>query len=335
MPKKLKETDIETVGDTTDPRDKILQAALGTIDKDFGVGTVLMGSGKIPGIQTISSGCKSIDKALGGGWARGRMHEVYGPESSGKTTLALHGIAQAQKLGMKAAFIDVEHSLDGIYAQALGVNIDELIFSQPDTGEQALEVLRRLIATGAVGFCVLDSIAGLIPAKEMEGQVGDAQMGRQALMMSQACRMLNGPIFKTNTTVLFINQIRMKSGVMFGNPETVTGGNALKFYATQRVDIRRTGAIKEGEEHVGNDTRIKVVKNKIFPPFKEATFRIKFGEGIDVYGDVLGMAVDKNIIAKSGSWYSYGDKQIGQGADQTIAYLKAHLDEFEVIQALV
>ena len=320
---------------TEDPKAKILALAMSAIEKDFGQGTVMVGQDKIPGLQYISSGSITVDKALGGGYARGRMIEIVGPESSGKSTMALHATSEAQKTGLKVAYLDIEHSLDPQYSSAIGVNMDELIFSQPSCGEEALEVMRRLVATGAVGLIILDSIAGLVPRKELEGQVGDAQMGRQALMMSQACRMLAPITYKTNTTIIWLNQIRMKLNVMFGSPEVSCGGQALKFYASQRLDIRRTGGVKDGEEIIANDTRVKVIKNKVAPPFKEATFRIKFGVGIDIWDDLLTVATNQEVIHKAGAWYDFQGERIGQGSDNACQYLREHPELVEKVKGLL
>jgi recombination protein RecA len=308
-----------------DNRKKALAAALGQIERQFGKGTVMrMGDGNAIGnIETISTGSLALDIALGaGGVPRGRVVEIYGPESSGKTTLTLHIIAEVQKIGGTAAFIDAEHALDPKYAEKLGVNVNDLLVSQPDTGEQALEVTDMLTRSAAVDVIVIDSVAALTPRAEIEGDMGDSHMGLQARLMSQALRKLTANIQKSNTLVIFINQIRMKIGVMFGNPETTTGGNALKFYASVRMDIRRTGAIKRGDEIVGNNTRVKVVKNKIAPPFKQAEFEILYGEGISREGELVELGVKEGLVGKAGSWYSYQGDKIGQGKENARQYLK-------------
>lgn len=302
--------------------DDALELALQVIDKTYGKGTVITGNAEaIPGVEFISSGCLGIDKALGGGWAKGRIAEVSGPESSGKTTLMLHAIAEVQGAGGKAAYIDVEHAFDPAYASAIGINTESLLFSQPDSGEQALNIVDTLARTGALQLIVIDSVAALVPEKELEGEVGDSVMGVQARMMSQAMRKFAGVAHRTNTSILFCNQIRMKIGVIFGNPEVTSGGNALKFYASQRVDIRRIGGEKEGDEVVANKTRVKVVKNKVAPPFKEYEFLIRYGVGIDKYEDLIKNALAADLIQKSGSWYSMGDTKIGQGTTQVTKYL--------------
>ncbi|ORU94496.1 MAG: DNA recombination/repair protein RecA [Cycloclasticus sp. symbiont of Poecilosclerida sp. M] len=304
---------------------KALSAALLQIEKQFGKGSVMrMGDGtSIPGIETYSTGSIALDVALGvGGLPRGRVVEIYGPESSGKTTLTLETIAQCQKAGGTAAFVDAEHALDPIYAAQIGVNMDELLVSQPDTGEQALEIVDMLVRSGAVDMVVIDSVAALTPRAEIEGDMGDSHMGLQARLMSQALRKLTGNIKRSNTLVVFINQIRMKIGVVFGNPETTTGGNALKFYATVRLDIRRIGAIKKGDEILGNETRVKVVKNKVAPPFKQALFEIIYGEGISREGELVDLGVSLDLVEKAGSWYSYEGDKIGQGKDNAKAFFK-------------
>ncbi|MGE3296091.1 MAG: recombinase RecA [Porticoccaceae bacterium] len=307
-------------------KEKALQAALSQIDKQFGKGTVMrMGDKEHVAIPSISTGSLGLDIALGvGGLPRGRVVEIYGPESSGKTTLTLSVIAQAQKLGGTCAFVDAEHALDPIYAEKLGVNIDDLILSQPDTGEQALEVTDMLVRSGAIDVLVVDSVAALVPRAEIEGEMGDHHVGLQARLMSQALRKLTGNIKNSNCLVIFINQIRMKIGVMFGNPETTTGGNALKFYASVRLDIRRVGAVKEGEEVVGSETRVKVVKNKVSPPFRQAEFQILYGSGINRMGEIVDLGVKCGLVEKSGAWYAYRGDKIGQGKSNACDYLREH-----------
>ncbi len=314
-------------------RDKALDSALSQIERQFGKGAIMkLGSQPIVDVPVIPSGSIALDCALGvGGLPRGRVIEIFGPESSGKTTLALHAVANAQRQGGIAAFIDAEHALDVNYAKKLGVDTDELLVSQPDTGEQALEIADMLLRSGAIDIMVIDSVAALVPRAEIEGEMGDAHMGLQARLMSQALRKLTGTIGKTMTCIIFINQIRMKIGVMFGNPETTTGGNALKFYSSVRLDIRRIGAIKSGQEVVGNRTRVKVVKNKMAPPFKEAEFDITYGEGISRTGDLLDMGVETGIIDKSGSWYSYNGERIGQGRENVKKFLAENQDMFDEI----
>jgi len=311
-------------------KEKAIELAVSAIEKQFGKGSVMRLGVDEPlaqDIPAISTGSVSLDLALGvGGVPRGRIVEIYGPESSGKTTLTLHVVAEAQKNGGVAAFIDAEHALDVGYARKLGVRTEDLLISQPDTGEQALEICEMLVRSGAVDVIVIDSVAALVPRAELEGEMGDQHMGLQARLMSQALRKLTATISKSNTTVVFINQIRMKIGVMFGNPETTTGGNALKFYASQRLDIRRIGAIKDGETVVGNRTRVKVVKNKVAPPFREVEFDILYGQGISREGDLLDLAVENNIVEKSGAWFSYGGERIGQGRENARDFLKAHPD---------
>ncbi|MGB5346735.1 MAG: recombinase RecA [Woeseia sp.] len=310
-----------------DNRKKALAAALGQIEKQFGKGSVMrMGDGgPSRDIEVISTGSIGLDVALGiGGVPKGRVIEIYGPESSGKTTLTLQIIAEAQKLGGTAAFVDAEHALDPNYAGKLGVNVDELLVSQPDTGEQALEITDMLVRSGAVDVIVVDSVAALTPKAEIEGEMGDSHMGLQARLMSQALRKLTGNIKRSNAMVIFINQIRMKIGVMFGSPETTTGGNALKFYASVRLDIRRIGAIKKGDEVIGNQTRVKVVKNKVSPPFKQAEFEILYGEGISREGEIIDHGVAQGIVDKAGSWYSYGSDRIGQGKENAREFLKTN-----------
>ena len=304
---------------------KALQAALAQIEKQFGKGTIMrLGEGEqAQDIQVVSTGSLGLDIALGvGGLPRGRVVEIYGPESSGKTTLTLQVIAEMQKLGGTCAFIDAEHALDTQYAQKLGVNLNDILISQPDTGEQALEIVDSLVRSGAVDLIVIDSVAALVPKAEIEGEMGDALPGLQARLMSKALRKLTATIQKTNCMVIFINQIRMKIGVMFGSPETTTGGNALKFYASVRLDIRRTGTIKKGDEAIGNETRVKVVKNKVSPPFKQAEFDILFGEGISREGEIIDMGVTARILEKSGAWYAYNGEKIGQGRDNAREFLR-------------
>jgi recombination protein RecA len=309
-------------------KEKAIELAVSSIEKAFGKGSIMrLGNEEalVKDVQAVSTGSISLDIALGvGGLPRGRIVEIYGPESSGKTTLALHAIAEAQKAGGICAFVDAEHALDVGYARKLGVRTDDLLISQPDTGEQALEITETLVRSGAVDVLVIDSVAALVPRAELEGEMGDAHMGVQARLMSQALRKLTGTISKSQTIVIFINQIRMKIGVMFGNPETTTGGNALKFYASQRLDIRRIGAIKDGEQVIGNRTRVKVVKNKVAPPFKEVEFDIMYGQGISREGDVLDLGSNENIVEKSGAWFSFEGERIGQGREQAKAFLRDH-----------
>lgn len=307
-----------------DNKQKALAAALGQIEKQFGKGSIMrLGDDRTMDIETVSTGSLSLDIALGaGGLPYGRIVEIYGPESSGKTTLTLQVIAEAQKQGKTCAFIDAEHALDPIYARKLNVDIDNLLVSQPDTGEQALEIADALTRSGAVDVIIIDSVAALTPKAEIEGEMGDSHMGLQARMLSQAMRKLTANIKNSNTLMIFINQIRMKIGVMFGNPETTTGGNALKFYASVRLDIRRIGSIKEGDEVVGNDTRVKVVKNKIAAPFKQAEFQILYGEGINLYGELIDLGVKHKLVEKAGAWYSYNGEKIGQGKANACKFLK-------------
>ncbi|QKX17706.1 recombinase RecA [Microbulbifer sp. YPW1] len=309
-------------------KDKALQAALSQIERQFGKGTVMrMGDKERVRIPAISTGSLGLDVALGiGGLPRGRIVEIYGPESSGKTTLTLQVIAEAQRKGGTCAFVDAEHALDPIYAEKLGVNVDELIVSQPDTGEQALEVADMLVRSGAVDVLVVDSVAALTPRAEIEGEMGDSHVGLQARLMSQALRKLTGNIKNTNTLCVFINQIRMKIGVMFGSPETTTGGNALKFYSSVRLDIRRIGSVKEGDEVVGNETRVKVVKNKVAPPFKQTEFQIMYGEGINLLGEIVDYGVKMGLVDKAGAWYSYKGDKIGQGKANAVKFLKENVD---------
>lgn len=321
-----------------DNKAKALSAALQQIEKQFGKGSIMkMGDAEIDeGLQSVSTGSLGLDIALGiGGLPRGRVVEIYGPESSGKTTLCLQVIAEMQKLGGVAAFIDAEHALDPQYAQKLGVNVNDLLISQPDTGEQALEISDMLVRSGGVDIIVIDSVAALTPRAEIEGEMGDQMVGLHARLMSQALRKLTANIKKTNTLVVFINQIRMKIGVMFGSPETTTGGNALKFYASVRLDIRRIGSIKRGDEVVGNETRVKVVKNKVAPPFREAIFDILYGEGISRAGEIIELGVAHKIVEKSGAWYSYKGEKIGQGKDNSREFLRSHPEMAQEIEALV
>ncbi|MEN8106875.1 MAG: recombinase RecA [Pseudomonadota bacterium] len=312
-----------------DNKRKALSAALSQIEKQFGKGAVMrMGDvSAIRDVDAVSTGSLGLDVALGiGGLPRGRVVEIYGPESSGKTTLTLQVIAEAQKAGGTAAFVDAEHALDPTYAEKLGVDVDELLVSQPDTGEQALEITDMLVRSGSIDVVVIDSVAALTPKAEIEGDMGDSHMGLQARLMSQALRKLTGNIKRSNTMVIFINQIRMKIGVMFGNPETTTGGNALKFYASVRMDIRRIGAIKKGDEIIGNETRVKVVKNKMAPPFRQAEFQILYGEGISREGEIIDMGVKQGFVDKAGAWYSYNGERIGQGKENVRAFLKQNPD---------
>ena len=312
-------------------KDKALEQVLADIEKQFGKGAIMrLGSDEHLNIETISSGSLSLDIALGvGGYPKGRIIEIYGPESSGKTTFALSAIAEVQRKGGRAAFIDAEHALDPVYAKNLGVKIDELLLSQPDTGEQALEICEALVRSEAVSIVVIDSVAALVPKAEIEGEMGDSHVGLQARLMSQALRKLSGTINKTKTTAIFINQLREKVGVMFGNPETTTGGRALKFYASIRMDIRRGEAIKSGDKIIGNRTNIKVVKNKVAPPFKSAAVDIMYGEGISREGEIIDIATDLNILEKSGAWYAYNGEKIGQGRENVKEYLKENRDLFD------
>jgi len=318
-------------------KEKAVESAVGQIERQFGKGAIMkLGSRPVIDVPTIPTGSLALDKALGvGGLPRGRVIEIFGPESSGKTTLALHAVAESQRQGGIAAFIDAEHALDTAYAKRLGVNCDELLVAQPDTGEQALEIADMLVRSGAIDVMVIDSVAALVPRAEIEGEMGDAHMGLQARLMSQALRKLTGTIGKTMTSVIFINQIRMKIGVMFGNPETTTGGNALKFYSSVRIDIRRIGAIKEGQETIGNRTRARVVKNKMAPPFKEAEFDIMYGEGISRAGDLLDIGVEAGVIEKSGSWYSYEGERMGQGRERVKQFFADNPDLFENVYSRV
>jgi recombination protein RecA len=323
---------------TDNDRNRAIELAMGQIEKQFGKGSIMrLGEDAVlPDVQTISTGALSLDIALGvGGVPRGRIIEIYGPESSGKTTLALHIVAQAQTTGGIAAFIDAEHALDVGYARKLGVKTDDLLISQPDTGEQALEIVETLVRSGAIDVLVVDSVAALVPKAEIEGEMGDSHMGLQARLMSQALRKLTATISKSNCCVIFINQIRMKIGVMFGNPETTTGGNALKFYASVRMDIRRIASLKQGQDTIGSRTRVKVVKNKVAPPFKEAEFDIMYGTGISWEGDLVDLGAASNIIEKSGSWFSYGGERIGQGRENAKQFLADNPEMAKAIEARV
>jgi recombination protein RecA len=312
-------------------KEKALETAMTQVERQFGKGSIMkLGSRPVVDVPVISTSSLALDKALGiGGLPRGRVIEIYGPEASGKTTLALHAVAEAQRKDGIAAFIDAEHALDTAYAKKVGVNCDDLLVAQPDTGEQALEIADMLVRSGAIDVLVIDSVAALVPRAEIEGEMGDSHMGLQARLMSQAMRKLTGTISKTMTSIIFINQIRMKIGVMFGNPETTTGGNALKFYSSVRLDIRRIGSIKDGQEVVGNRTRVRVVKNKLAPPFTDAEFDIMYGEGISKHGDLIDVGVEAGIIEKSGSWYSHGGERIGQGRENVKKFLKDNPDLYE------
>ena len=331
-----KKTVYEAPTPATDKK-KALQTAISQIEKNFGKGTVMrLGDRPEMNVEAIPTGSLALDAALGiGGVPKGRIIEIYGPESSGKTTLALHILAQAQKMGGEVAFVDAEHALDPVYAAALGVDTDNMLVSQPDTGEQALEITDALVRSGAVDAVVVDSVAALVPKQEIEGEMGDTFVGLQARLMSQALRKLAGTIAKTNCVVIFINQLRMKIGVMYGNPETTTGGNALKFYSSVRLDVRRVESIKEGGNVIGNKTRVKVVKNKVAPPFREAYFDIMYGEGISKWGELVDLAVQMDIVQKSGSWFSMGDERIGQGKDSVKSFLMANPDLAEKVEAQV
>ena len=324
--------------DERNERGKAVELAVGQIEKQFGKGSIMrLGQkGAVQMVESIPTGAISIDYALGiGGMPRGRVIEIFGPESSGKTTLALQVIAQAQKIGGVSAFVDAEHALDAVYAKKLGVDLDNLLVSQPDNGEQALEIVELLIRSGGVDVVVVDSVAALVPRAEIEGEMGDAQMGLQARLMSQALRKLTGVVSKSKTCLIFINQLREKIGVMFGNPETTTGGRALKFYSSVRIDIRRIASIKDGDVVVGGRTRVKVVKNKVAPPFREAEFDVMYGEGISREGDLLDLAVDKRIVEKSGTWFAYGGERLGQGRENAKAFLRENPDTFQKIEERV
>ncbi len=318
-------------------KEKAVQTVMSQIERQFGKGSIMkLGGREVEAVPVIRTGSLALDKALGvGGYPRGRVIEIYGPESSGKTTLALHAVAEAQKSGGIAAFIDAEHALDVAYAKRLGVDCDELLISQPDTGEQALEIADMLVRSGGIDIMVVDSVAALVPRSEIEGEMGDSHMGLQARLMSQALRKLTGTIGKTNTTLIFINQIRMKIGVVYGNPETTTGGNALKFYASMRLEIRRAAAIKEGQDIMGNRTKVKVVKNKLAPPFKSVEFDLMYGEGISRTGDLLDMGVELDFVDKSGSWYSFEGERIGQGRENVKVFLIDNPDIFGKIETKV
>lgn len=318
---------------TSFDRDKAVETAMGQIERQFGKGAIMkLGNREVASVPVIPTGSIALDKALGvGGVPKGRVIEIYGPESSGKTTLTLHIVAESQKRGGIAAFIDAEHALDVVYAQKLGVNCDDLLVSQPDTGEQALEIADMLVRSGAVDVLVVDSVAALVPRAEIEGEMGDAHMGLQARLMSQALRKLTATIGRTNTTVIFINQIRMKIGVVFGNPETTTGGNALKFYSSVRMEIRRSSAIKDGTEVMGNRTRVKVVKNKMAPPFKEAEFDLMYGEGISKTGELIDIGVEAGIVEKSGAWYSYNGERVGQGRENAKKFFAENTELYDEV----
>ena len=324
----------DTDGKSSSGKAQALQLAVDQIEKQFGTGSIMrLGDAHKVNVETIPTGSLSLDIALGGGIPKGRVIEIYGPESSGKTTVCLHAVAEAQKSGGTAAFIDAEHALDPAYAKRLGVNTDNLLISQPDSGEQALEILETLVRSNAVDISIVDSVAALVPQAEIEGDMGDAHMGLQARLMSQALRKLAGIISRTKCTVIFVNQLRMKIGIMFGNPETTTGGNALKFYASVRMDIRRISQIKVGDEVIGNRARVKVVKNKVAPPFRQAEFDIMFNQGISTEGDVLDLAADNEIVVKSGAWYEYGGEKFAQGREAAKKYLRENPKVFEKITA--
>ncbi len=328
---------LKVVEVVSQPKSKALDAALAQIERSFGKGSIMrLGQREALDIETISTGSLGLDIALGvGGLPKGRVVEIYGPESSGKTTLALHTVAEAQKKGGICAFVDAEHALDPIYARKLGVNLDDLLISQPDAGEQALEIVDTLVRSGAVDIVVIDSVAALVPRSELEGEMGEVQPGQQARLMSQALRKLTSSISKSNTLVIFINQIRMKIGVMYGSPETTTGGNALKFYASVRLDIRRIGSIKDRDEVVGNQTRVKVVKNKVAPPFKQVEFDIMYGEGVSKNGELVDLGVKAGIVEKSGAWFSYDSQRLGQGRENAKQFLKDNKDVAAKIEAQI
>lgn len=332
-----KKEEIKPVDNSPEGKLKALQAAMSKIEKDFGKGSIMkLGDEKVENVEVIPTGSIGLNVALGvGGYPRGRIIEIFGPESSGKTTLALHAIAEAQKGGGIAAFIDAEHAFDRFYAKKLGVDVDNLLISQPDTGEQALEIADQLIRSSAIDIIVIDSVAALTPKKEIEGDMGDSMVGLQARLMSQALRKLTATISKTKTVVIFINQLREKIGVIFGSPETTTGGNALKFYSSVRLDIRRTGSVKDGDQPIGNETRVKVVKNKVAPPFRKAEFEIMFGEGISKSGEIVDLGTEYGIIQKSGSWYSYNNSRLAQGRDATKALLKDNPELCEELEGLI
>ena len=332
-----KKEEIKPVDNSPEGKLKALQAAMSKIEKDFGKGSIMkLGDEKVENVEVIPTGSIGLNVALGvGGYPRGRIIEIFGPESSGKTTLALHAIAEAQKGGGIAAFIDAEHAFDRFYAKKLGVDVDNLLISQPDTGEQALEIADQLIRSSAIDIIVIDSVAALTPKKEIEGDMGDSMVGLQARLMSQALRKLTATISKTKTVVIFINQLREKIGVIFGSPETTTGGNALKFYSSVRLDIRRTGSVKDGDQPIGNETRVKVVKNKVAPPFRKAEFEIMFGEGISKTGEIVDLGTEYGIIQKSGSWYSYNNSRLAQGRDATKALLKDNPELCEELEGLI
>lgn len=336
MADKTAKTTTKSEDAQTDGKKKALGLALETIEKQFGKGSIMkLGEGYRAKVETIPTGSLSLDIALGGGIPKGRVIEVYGPESSGKTTLTLHAIAQIQKKGGSAAFIDAEHALDPSYAKRVGVDTDNLLISQPDNGEQALEITETLVRSNAVDLIVVDSVAALVPRAEIEGDMGDSHMGLQARLMSQALRKLTGVISRSNTTVIFINQIRMKIGVMFGNPETTTGGNALKFYASVRMDIRRISQIKLGDDIIGNRTRVKVVKNKVAPPFRQAEFDIMYNKGISLTGDIVDLGVNYDIVEKAGAWFAYGGNKIGQGREAAKAYFEENPKKMEEVAAKI